>query len=188
MLRKRFIAFVTIAFHLPIMAMKWLSKPSLFVHGQIPQLNYSCVFVRNYNCVCELRYQLHTYIHIVYLNTVKCPSSTIMLGHSVRREKTQKVTLIFKSIHDLAPQYLQDLFTFRHTHYNLRNSDIKLSLPKPRTKRSFSYSGAKLWNDLPQSTRSMRNWSDFMIIEFPHGNQQQYLLCSLILHWDTHIM
>jgi len=82
---------------------------------------------------------------------------------SVRRKK-QKVTLMFKSIHELAPQYLQDLFTLRHTNYNLRNSDIKLALPKPRTnylKRSFSYSGAKLWNDLPQSIRSISSLGQF---------------------------
>ena len=33
----------------------------------------------------------------------------------------------------LYPVYLQDLFNFRSTMYNLRDSEIKLDLPKPRT-------------------------------------------------------
>ena len=46
--------------------------------------------------------------------------------------------LMFKIIKGLSPAYLQDLF-------NLRDSEIKLNLPKPRTnycKRALGYSGA----------------------------------------------
>ena len=56
--------------------------------------------------------------------------------------------------------YLQDLFSERHTDYHLRDSFHKLNLiPKPRTnylKRSFGYSGALLWNSLPESIRAIR--------------------------------
>ena len=41
--------------------------------------------------------------------------------------------------------------------YYFRNAKKKLMLPKPRTdylKRSFSYSGAVLWNNLPEEIRS----------------------------------
>ena len=37
---------------------------------------------------------------------------------------------------------------------------LSLNLPKPRTnhlKRSFSYSGALLWNSLPESIRAIRS-------------------------------
>ena len=46
-----------------------------------------------------------------------------------------------------APVYLRELFSERHTNYDLRDSFRKLNLPKPRTdylKRSFGYSGALL--------------------------------------------
>ena len=82
---------------------------------------------------------------------------------SVRRKK-QKATLMFKCRHELAPQYLRDLFTSHDKQYNLRDCDNKLSLPKPRTnylKRSFCYSGAKLWNELPQGTRSISTLGQF---------------------------
>ena len=54
----------------------------------------------------------------------------------------------------LAPEYLQRLFFQLHSVYNLRDSEGKLTLPKPSTNfliRSFSYSEAMLWNNFPKS-------------------------------------
>ena len=82
---------------------------------------------------------------------------------SIRRKK-HKATLMFKTINELTPPYLHDLFKSRSTGYNLRNSEHTLYVPKPRTnygKRSFSYSGAMLWNELPQSVRAVRSLSQF---------------------------
>ena len=49
--------------------------------------------------------------------------------------------------------YLQDLFSISHsTPYNLRDSEIKLDLPKPRTnycKRALGYRGALEWISQP---------------------------------------
>ena len=47
--------------------------------------------------------------------------------------------------------------TLLTTYYNLRNSDGRLTLSKPSTnylKRSFSYSRAILWNNLPKSLKN----------------------------------
>ena len=73
---------------------------------------------------------------------------------STRRKKL-KATLMFKTIKGLSPLYFQSLFSIRSTSYNLRDSEIKLDLPKPRTnyrKRSFGYSGA-LFNNYSTSAR-----------------------------------
>ena len=67
----------------------------------------------------------------------------------VIRRKKHKAIMMFKSLNAQAPVYLQNLFHERSTDYDLRNSFHKLTLPRPRTnylKRSFSYSGALLWN------------------------------------------
>ena len=99
---------------------------------------------------------------------------------SVRRKK-QKAAMMYKSLHGLAPAYLQNLFKARHTTHNLRDSQSKLSLPKPRTdfrKRSFEYSGAKVWNELPDRIRSSTSFKQFKRevnrhlhwIAFLHGN------------------
>ena len=52
--------------------------------------------------------------------------------------------MMYKTMNDLAPEYLS-LFSQRHSAYNLKNSEGRLTLSKPSTdylKRSFSYSGA----------------------------------------------
>ena len=73
---------------------------------------------------------------------------------SVRRMK-QKANLMYKCVNKLAPNYLCNMSTPRTLSSDLRDASQKLYLPKPRTdylKRSFSYSGASLWNDLPEDT------------------------------------
>ena len=67
---------------------------------------------------------------------------------------------MFKILNGDAPSYLQNPFSVHGSGYNLRNSEIKLNLPKPRTnylKRSLCYSGALLWNNLPQNIRMLRS-------------------------------
>ena len=83
---------------------------------------------------------------------------------SLRRKK-QKALIMYKTLNELAPDYLQRLFTQRHVNdYNLRNLEGKLSLAKPNTnylKRSFCYSGACLWNNLPQDLKSVCSIGQF---------------------------
>ena len=75
---------------------------------------------------------------------------------SVRRAK-QKANLMYKCINNLAPAYLCNSFDPRRLNYYFRNAKKKLMLPKQGTdhlKRSFSYSGALLWNNLLEEIRS----------------------------------
>ena len=69
------------------------------------------------------------------------------------------------SLNELAPDHLQCLFSQRHVNdYNLRNLQGKLSLPKRNTnylKRSFCYSGACLWNNLPQDLKRVCSIGQF---------------------------
>ena len=60
-------------------------------------------------------------------------------------------TMVFKSLNQLAPEYLCGLFTrnLLCSAYNLRNTGTDLRLPKKRSsngQRCFLYRGAKLWN------------------------------------------
>ena len=73
--------------------------------------------------------------------------------------------MMFKTMNKLTPGYLRELFTFRCAEYtDLRNLDGKLAFPKPHTnflKRSFSYSGVRLWNDLPHEAKSAGSLGQF---------------------------
>ena len=62
--------------------------------------------------------------------------------------------MMFKILNGQTPDYLSNKFIFRNdtTSYRLRNSEMRLALPQPFTEyvcKSFSYSGAALWNSLP---------------------------------------
>ena len=66
-------------------------------------------------------------------------------------------TMVFKSLNELAPQYLCDLCTRNSlcSSYSLRNTGTDLRLPMKKSangQKCFSYRGAMLWNS--QSTES----------------------------------
>ena len=70
----------------------------------------------------------------------------------------------YKHINDLAPEYLQSLFSQRHSAYNLRNSEGRLTLSIPSTNYliwSFCYRGAMLWNNLPKSLKNAASIEHF---------------------------
>ena len=72
--------------------------------------------------------------------------------------------MMFKSLSGLAPVYLHDLFSERHTDYDLSDSFRSLNLPKPSNdylKCSFGYSGALLWNSLPENIRAITSIGQF---------------------------
>ena len=81
-----------------------------------------------------------------------------------KRRKKLKATLMFKILNGLAPDYLEDLFAIRTTKYKVRNLEMKLNLPKLNTnylKRSFSYSVASIWNNLPNNLRTIESLRSF---------------------------
>ena len=71
---------------------------------------------------------------------------------------------MFKSLNGLTPVYLHDLFSERHTDYDLSDSFRNLNLPKPSNdylKCSFGYSSALLWNSLPENIRAITSIGQF---------------------------
>ena len=75
-------------------------------------------------------------------------------------------TMVYKSLNNLAPEYLRVKFVDRDnvTSYSLIDTTNKLAVPKPHTdylKKSFSYSGATLWNSLPKEHRQAKSLEVF---------------------------
>ena len=73
------------------------------------------------------------------------------------------------ALNNLSPEYLSSKWLVpRKTtiNYNLRGSSTKLTLTQPRTnygKKAFRYSGAKLWNSIPEDIRKTATLKTFKI-------------------------
>ena len=80
-----------------------------------------------------------------------------------RRRMKHMLSFVYKILHDMTPDYMQEYFVFKTTPYDLRRSEV-LALPKPRTnnnKRTFSYRGSTAYNDIPLVIRDAVSLSDF---------------------------
>ena len=66
--------------------------------------------------------------------------------------------MMYKILNNMAPVYLRDHFkmSFTDQEYSLRNRKLCLILPRAQTaflKKSFAFSGAKVWNELPEEVK-----------------------------------
>ena len=84
------------------------------------------------------------------------------------RVKYRQAIMVYKSVNNICPVYLKDKFKHSHNVYrvNLRSSVSKLNLypPKPRLeffRKSFDYTGTKVWNALPNEVREAENLASF---------------------------
>ena len=77
------------------------------------------------------------------------------------------LTIVFKCRHGMAPKYLQDLLEAKENRRQGLKSNNKQLLKVPTTTRktfadrSFSVKGPKLWNDLPDSIRTISSHAEF---------------------------
>ena len=82
------------------------------------------------------------------------------------RRVQMKARLMYKTANKLAPQRLCDTFQNSNTisDHNLRGSSTWLFIPRPRTeflKKSSSYSGAQIWNQILQEIISSVSYDSF---------------------------
>ena len=74
------------------------------------------------------------------------------------RRKKQKALMMFKIMNGMTPAYLEDIFSNKIGRwvYNLRTSRWNQALPVVKTdyyRNSFAYTGAKVWNTLPDDMK-----------------------------------
>ena len=76
------------------------------------------------------------------------------------RVKFQKAVMMFKTMNNLNPPYIKNLFKFKNEIHDrsLRSaSDNMLYVPKPKCelyRNSLAYSGSKIWNSIPQDVKN----------------------------------
>ncbi len=76
-------------------------------------------------------------------------------------------TMVYKSVNDLAPNYMKDMFTYVQDSHSRtsRSSVIYLCLPTVEHKepyiQSFAYSGDKIWNSIIPDIRNQQSLNSF---------------------------
>ena len=79
---------------------------------------------------------------------------------------SESKTVVFKSLNELSPQYLYDLFARKslYSSYSLRNTGTDLRLRMKRStngQKCFSHRGAKLWNSLSAESKQATSLYSF---------------------------
>ena len=82
------------------------------------------------------------------------------------RRNKQKALMMFKIINGRTPVHLKDMFAknIGTSCYNLRTSRENIALPRARTdyyRNSFAFTGAKIWNSLPNDLKCERSLESF---------------------------
>ena len=83
-------------------------------------------------------------------------------------------SMVFKSLHNMAPLYLTESFQFCNYSYSLRSKG-NVMLPKPKTeccRRMFLYRGSRQYNELPLDIKLINNFNSFcnhLNLRMSHG-------------------
>ena len=94
--------------------------------------------------------------------------SSLKWSNLEERKKRHLLVTLFKVFNNNSPTYLRDRFhrASEIQNCNLRGSNYNLQLPLPKTnflKRSFSYRGAIVWNQLSNQTHEIGNLTSFKL-------------------------
>lgn len=79
------------------------------------------------------------------------------------RHIEQALILVYKSIHNQTPNYIQEMFSLRSNGYSL-HGHLKVVLPRPTSsymQHSFTYQASKQWNNLTDKIRMSESLSIF---------------------------
>ena len=87
---------------------------------------------------------------------------------SLKQQRVKaKAKLMFKTLNNMGPNSLKELFTFKTEilNHNLRDNSSSIRLPKPNTnnmtEKFYVPDGASIWNSIPQYIRESKSISCF---------------------------
>ena len=137
----------------------------LFFHAYIqPDVDYAstCWDMCSQNCIKPLERLYKRSVKIILLKSnsplAKEFKEINILPFDLRC-RFNKGILIYKTMKNLTPKYLREKFIL-----NKSRNKSKIFIPRPRTDlymSSFTYSGAKLWNELSDELKNYNSLSSF---------------------------
>ena len=107
---------------------------------------------------------LKTVIRVENRYSTRLLYENLCLDTLVERRKNHVLCIMYKIADQSTPDYLLSKFNFKYTSYSLRNAPRIFTLPRIKTcfkKKSLSYYGAKLWNELPVETKYKQTYYTF---------------------------
>ena len=82
------------------------------------------------------------------------------IGSLAERRYIKSLMLVYKSVNNDGPTYINELFKLKMVKYNLRGIGTRLEQPNFNLEwlhKSFSYVTSTLWNNLPVQIRELKN-------------------------------
>ena len=148
----------------------------------LPYLDYCCTIWGNTTQAnLSKLFRLQKYAARLIFSDFDSPSNLLFkhldwLPFHLRIEYN-KLILVYKSLSGLAPQYMSDRLKFVSKNQYCTRSALsdQLYIPKFRTelfKKSLVFSGAKLWNHLPNNIKSCGSLNKFKHLCFQFLNRQ----------------
>ena len=127
---------------------------------------FSCFIISDFKNLMKVEFTLLLYYS--EHSTILSPNIIVELGWKTIEELIDNEfrKMVFKSLNDLAPQYLCNLFTRNSacSFRNLPNTEIDLRLPKKNSangQNCFSLRGVKLWNSFPAESKTLSSLNGF---------------------------
>ena len=101
-----------------------------------------------------------------YLTPTKEILNKLGWSNLTERRNKQKALMMFKIVNGMTTRYLKEIFSARPgaSVYNLRTSLDDIAIPRARTdyyRKSFAFTGAKIWNALPNNKKSELSFETF---------------------------
>ena len=136
----------------------------------LPHLDYCCTIWGN--CSEYLSNSIHKFqkraARIILDKSYDTPSAGLFSELNWMKIQDRilfkKAIFVYKSVNNEFPEYLSNLLTPK-TNTNLRShTQQMLQIPKPRLeffRKSFAYSGPKLWNQIPLNIRQSESVNSF---------------------------
>ncbi len=102
----------------------------------------------------------------------------------IRKIKTIAME-VFKSLHDLKPNCLKEMFIIKELKYFLWDSNIIYQSKFKNVtygKNTFKYYGSHIWNSLPNEIKETADISSFEILIMTwEGPKCQYNMCNILI-------
>ena len=128
-------------------------------------------------------------LRIAYNDYTSDFQSLILKDNSITIHQKNVLALtseIFKTLNDLNPSFMKDIFSVKESNYNLRREYLKTQ--KPRTVKyglqSFRYRGTQIWNSLP---RYIQQSNEPTIKTYVADNFKSLCKCNICKKYIPHL-